>query len=456
MTKNSRVIWSEGLFLQPQHFQQQERYFDHEIHVRTAHFNGHCHGFNMLQLDPDLLLAGKVGVLKASGYFQDGTYFSIPDKDPPPPCLDLANHAQARKVYLSLAKPHWAGPQLQWQGTENGSSSDNAVRMKFQAETMDAQSVYDPGLETQAVDVARLNTFLSVDANHQEGHVQLAVCELLQSKNTDIQINPSFIEPCLCSLNNANIRRALDAVLGLLESKIDQLRQRRVRKGSHNSSEIGDFLLLQSCIQHRLVFAHLLNSKQVHPEAAYLRLLACLGAVTLYGDDTAADYSPNYNHDNLRLAFEAVLAAIRNALAGLHDQHAIQIPLVQKQGGILIGQIADRTLLADAHFYLTVHALAPEETIQRLFPSAVKIGPVEKLRDLVNLNLPGVRLKAVNQSPAALPYYADHFYFQLETRAEPLWKMLEQTGHLAIHYAGDLPELRIELWAVRREQEQLL
>jgi type VI secretion system protein ImpJ len=286
--------------------------------------------------------------------------------------------------------------------------------------------------------------------------VQLAVCELLQSKNGEVQVNPSFIEPCLCSLNNANIRRVLEAVLSLLESKIGQLRQRRIRKGSHNSSEIGDFLLLQSCVEHRLVFAHLLNSKQVHPEAAYLRLLACLGAVTLYGDDTAADFSPNYKHDDLRVSFDTVLAAIRNALAGLHDQHAIQIPLVQKQGGIHLGQIADRTLLSNANFYLTVHALAPEETVQRLFPSAVKIGPVEKLRDLVNLNLPGVRLKPAQQSPAALPYYADHLYFQLDTRTEPLWKMLEQTGHLAIHYAGDLPELRIELWAVRREQEQLL
>jgi type VI secretion system protein ImpJ len=454
MTKNSRVIWSEGLFLQPQHFQQQERYFEHEIHVRTSHLNGHFHGFNTLELDPDLLLSGKISVLKATGYFPDGTHFSIPDKDPAPPCLALANFPGASRVMLSLPSPHWHARQMDWQ--ECADDKEKPSRLKFVAESVEMSNHCDPELEPQSVDVARLASFLSVDTQHQEGHVQLQVCELLASKNGEVRINDAFIEPCLCSLQNANIRRVLEAVLGLLESKISQLRQRRVRKGSHNSSEIGDFLLLQACVQHRLIFAHLLGSRQVHPEAAYLRLLACLGAVTLYGDDTAADFSPSYNHDNLRLCFGAALTAIRNALAGLHDQHAIQIPLTAKPGGIHIGQITDRTLVGNAHFYLSVHALAPEELIQRQLPSTVKIGPVEKLRDLVNLNLPGVRLKPIQQSPTALPYYADHLCFQLETRAEPLWKMLEQTGHLAIHYAGDLPELRIELWAVRREQEQLL
>lgn len=454
MTKNSRVIWSEGLFLQPQHFQQQERFLEHEIHVRTTNFNAYSHGFHTLQLDPDLLLAGKIGILKASGFFQDGTHFSIPDHDPSPPCLDIANFPKSGKVFLSLAKPHWSARQLDWQGSETESNS--ASRSRFMANTVEINSVYDPELESQSIDLAKLDLFLSAEALHQEGHVQLQLCELQESKNQDLQINSRFIEPCLCSLKNTNIRRTLEAVLGLLEGKIAQLRQRRIRKGSHNSSEIGDFLLLQACVQQRLFFAHLLKTKQVHPEVAYIHLLSCLGAVTLYGDDTAADFSPNYDHDNLRLAFENVLHGIRNALAGMHDQHAIQIPLIQKQGGVHIGQVTDRNLLNDAHFYLTVHALAPEEIVQRQFPSTVKIGPVEKLRDLVNLNLPGVRLKTVKQSPAALPYYADHIYFQLETRTEPLWKMLEQTGHLAIHYAGDLPELRIELWAVRREQERLL
>ena len=34
MTISNKVVWSEGLFLRPQHFQQQDRYFEHYIDSR--------------------------------------------------------------------------------------------------------------------------------------------------------------------------------------------------------------------------------------------------------------------------------------------------------------------------------------------------------------------------------------------------------------------------------------
>ncbi|HEX4857329.1 MAG TPA: type VI secretion system baseplate subunit TssK [Limnobacter sp.] len=449
MTKNNRVIWNEGLFLQPQHFQQQERYLEHEIQVRTASFNAWSHGFNELVLDQDLLACGKVAVLKASGYFPDGSHFSIPDRDPAPACLDIESTGKAGKVFLTLARPHWSSPQLEWSGSaETGKTS-------YIGQDVELPSIFEPELEMQTISIARLQTFLSVDEHHQDGHVRLQVCELLETADPHARIDPSFIEPCLCSLGNSNIRQILQAVTALLESKINQLRERRIRRGSHSSSEIGDFLLLQNCVQQRLLFAHLLQRRPLHPESAYRQMLHCLGAITLYGNDTAASFLPSYRHQDLRGTFAAIHAAIREALAALHDPYAIQIPLVKQHGGIHIGQIADGHLLSQARFYLTVSAHAPEEVIRKQFPTTVKIGPLEKLRDLVNLNLPGVRLQHLQAGQVALPYYADHLYFQLDTRNEALWKMLQPGGHLAIHYAGDLPQLRIELWAVRPEKEQL-
>ena len=31
MSAHNRVVWSEGLFMQPQHFQQQDRYFERYV-----------------------------------------------------------------------------------------------------------------------------------------------------------------------------------------------------------------------------------------------------------------------------------------------------------------------------------------------------------------------------------------------------------------------------------------
>ncbi len=450
MTKNNRVIWSEGLFLQPQHFQQQQRHFEQALEVRTRDHHAYCYGFSHLELDPDLLKAGKISILKASGYFQDGTHFNIPEQDPAPACIDIPEVEQTTLISLCVQQPHWSAQHTAWSNPEETPATQ--TRTKWLGDTIELPDINDAQAPAQAVEIARLNTHFEVGEDALEGKLHMSVCRLQPEKGQAAKIDPMFIEPCLCAVTNNKISRVLNATLALLNNKIDQLRLRRIRKGSHNTSEIGDFLLLQGCIQQRLVIMHLLGLKPMHPELAYRAMLVCLGAVNLYGQDTAADFEPGYDHDDLQHTFALVFEAIRNSLAGTHDQHAIQIPLNPKGAGIHVGQVLDKTLLGAAHFYLTVHAQAPEELVIRQFPSTVKIGPVEKLRDLVNLNLPGVRLKPVKQAPAALPFYADHIYFQLETRAEPLWKMLEQTGHLAIHHVGDLPELRFELWAVRKEE----
>ena len=48
-----------------------------------------------------------------------------------------------------------------------------------------------------------------------------------------------------------------------------------------------------------------------------------------------------------------------------------------------------------------------------------------------------------------LPFHAGHFYFELE-RSSDLWRQFQKTGNLALHIAGDFPELELELWAIRQ------
>jgi type VI secretion system protein ImpJ len=79
----------------------------------------------------------------------------------------------------------------------------------------------------------------------------------------------------------------------------------------------------------------------------------------------------------------------------------------------------------------------------------VKIGPVEKLRDLVNLHLPGVGLRPLPVAPRQLPYNAGYNYFELDTTHD-LWKQLDRSGGMGMHIAGEFPDLKLEFWAIRR------
>jgi type VI secretion system protein ImpJ len=103
MSAHNRVVWSEGLFLQPQHFQQQDRYLERYIESRCQALIPYSWGFTEIEIERDFLRIGKFGLRRAAGVFPDGTPVRMPDDDPLPEPIDIG--AQTRDQILHLAVP---------------------------------------------------------------------------------------------------------------------------------------------------------------------------------------------------------------------------------------------------------------------------------------------------------------------------------------------------------------
>jgi type VI secretion system protein ImpJ len=110
--------------------------------------------------------------------------------------------------------------------------------------------------------------------------------------------------------------------------------------------------------------------------------------------------------------------------------------------------VPDPGLLDSAAFVLAVKADLRAEDLRKRLPTESKIGPVEKIRDLVNLQLPGVPVTALAMAPRQVPYHAGCAYFELD-RQSSLWKTLRTSGGVALHFGSGFPGLELELWAVR-------
>jgi type VI secretion system protein ImpJ len=102
MSVFNKVVWSEGLFLRPHHFQQQDRYFERYVETRCQALAPHGWGFAELEIERDFLAIGKFGLRRASGVFPDGTPFRMPVDDPLPVPIDVG---QARDQVIFLAVP---------------------------------------------------------------------------------------------------------------------------------------------------------------------------------------------------------------------------------------------------------------------------------------------------------------------------------------------------------------
>src|SRR5262245_50222140 len=102
MSDANRVLWSEGLFLRTQHFQQQDRFTETLLRGVLQAGQLHTFGFRSLSLDPALLEAGQISVLSARGIFPDGTPFAIPDTMDAPQPLAITADTGAGPVQMAL------------------------------------------------------------------------------------------------------------------------------------------------------------------------------------------------------------------------------------------------------------------------------------------------------------------------------------------------------------------
>ena len=102
MTWTNKVTWSEGLFLRPQLFQQQERYLESFAHRRATALSPFYWGFSQFRIDAESLTLGKLVLASASGVCADGTPFDMPGQTPPPAPLTLLPEHLQQTIYLAL------------------------------------------------------------------------------------------------------------------------------------------------------------------------------------------------------------------------------------------------------------------------------------------------------------------------------------------------------------------
>jgi type VI secretion system protein ImpJ len=219
---------------------------------------------------------------------------------------------------------------------------------------------------------------------------------------------------------------------------------------SHGVSEMADFLMLQALNRAEPIFRQHALAPSSHPQDFYFACLQLAGDLATFTSDArVATEHPLYRHDDLQATFLGVVAELRRMLSTVLERNALQIDLVDRKHGVRIAVFPDPELAKTSNRVLAVNAQMPAEQLRTRFPAQSKLGPADRLRDLVNLQLPGVTLRSLPTAPRQLPFHAGFHYFELDRGGE-LWKQLERSGSLALHVAGDFPALELELWAIRQ------
>ncbi len=449
MSWYSKVVWSEGMFLRPQHFQQQDRYIEALVRHSCGPLQPYAWGVAELTLDREILALGKVGITTARGLLPDGTPFSIPDHDPPPTPLEIDADLRDTRVLLALPLRRTGMADV-----ERGASQDTVARYRATAREVRDNNM-DMANNSAQVEIGERRLRLFVDTRDASDYTCIGIAQVLEKRaDQTVVLDADYLPPCLDCRGLPALRGFITEVLGLLHQRGDALAERVAGAGAARSGglDIAQFLRLQAVNRFEPLFAHLAAMPGLHPETFYQVALQVAGEMATFTDKVKRrpPAFPAYDHDDLRKVFAVLMSELRRSLSLEEVDAAIRIPIEERQYGIRVAIITDRErpLLTKATFILAVRADMAADLLRTRFPTQIKIGPVERIAQFVNHHLPGIGVSALPVAPREIPYRADFIYFRLD-RGSEFWKQLLNSGGFAFHVGGDFPELEMVFWAIK-------
>jgi type VI secretion system protein ImpJ len=440
MTWTNRVVWQEGMFLRAQHFQQQDRWLEALLRGRTAALRPHPWGITEMAIDRDLLSTGRFALSSAIGVFEDGTPFTIPSEADHPTPLDLPESTRNAVVFLATPIRQPGAVEIAMNGTEG----------RYSLRDFEAYDTHSGSPQPAPLLIARLRLRYMLETEERAGYHCIGLARITEvAADRRTTLDERWIPPALLCSAALPLSGLISEFAGMLNQRGEALAARLTAPGAHGVAEVSDFLLLQSVNRWQKLLAHWADAGNIHPEDLYSAFVQMAGELATFTEATRRPNAyPAYRHDDLQRSFAPVVADLRRSLSEMLVPSAIAIPLRERRHNVRVGQIVDRSILRSANFVLTVQADVPSDQLRRLFPSQVKIGAVEHIQDLVNVLLPGITVHPLPVAPRQIPFYAGASYFELD-RNSPHWQQMQASGGFAIHVAGDFPNLRMELWAIR-------
>ncbi|MFV2058262.1 MAG: type VI secretion system baseplate subunit TssK [Thiohalomonadales bacterium] len=443
MPWRNKIIWSEGLFIRPQHFQQQDRYIEYLVDSRCSSLHAFDWGITVLEIDHELLSLGKFAIVHCKGIMPDGTVFNIPEDAPVPAPLSVPIDLHNELLYLTL-------PIRRQGSTETEVKDSNGSMARYQSMEVDVDDNNAGQHQCATVQVGQLRLRLMLESEDRSRFNHLRIARVIETrKDKGILLDNSFIPTCLHCSANAELVGYLTELLGLLAARSGELAGRVTEAGRGGVAEFSDFLMLQLLNKYLPLMRHLASIPALHPQTFYQNIIQIAGELATFTSKTklTPEFSI-YHHNNLESSFVSVMQELRRSLSIASTPMAIAVTMAEPQYGVRVARIEDSALIQQAQFVLAVKAELRQEVLQNQFPSQVKIAPVENIRQMISSALPGIEIRLLPVAPRQIPFHAGFTYFELD-RNSHYWDKLSQSNAFAIHLSGDFPGLELEFWAIR-------
>jgi len=450
MLKAKRVLWGEGLFLRPQHFQQQALRGENVAAEVLQTVQRHPWGLRRLELDTDVLREGMVRANKLEVTFRDGTRFDAPGSDPLPLSRTLGELPQVGTevtLYACL-------PNLDSYGGNTAKPTEQPPRpARFRSAHQSITDLYTHALE-QDLSTLELDVRLMVYEENRDGFDSVPIARLVKDATGKWRQDEAFLPP-LAAVSGApsllnTLRGLLDSMLVKSSHMTGDHRERVKHVASYGTADITSFWLLHTINRNFALLSHLANSEPLHPEELYLTLAGFCGELLTFSTTYSLSDLPQYHHEQLSETFPKLDKLIRVLLDTVHPERHKIIPLTTPRPSFYIGHLDGENLINNVDYYLSIQGEVPYARVVEEVPLRFKVGAPDDVEKILNSAMRGVALTYVSShTPMSLPVRVGNHYFSFEPHGDIFQNMLKARS-ICIYVPESLSDLKLELFAVFR------
>jgi len=446
MSYSAKLLWGEGLFLRPQHFQQQDAYHEARVFESIRAIQPYNWGVRSARFDADALSNKSLRLAELSLVFPDGTLYTAPQADelPEPVSLDTLPDGVSEFLFYLALHPLRETGNNEFEPTNGGFGSRYASKQLPVAD--------------QFTDAATANlTFLKTRVKligHNEPRAQLIAVPIARVKRTaasGFELDESFVPPSLAIEASPVLHQCLRQLIDALQAKVSALygfhREPTKNIIEFRSGDIASFWLLHTANAAVASLVHLLQHASLHPERLFHELLRLAGQLMTFSKRYALTDLPAYRHDDPGPAFETLDTIVRDLLETVISTRHFAIALEEVRPSFHIGRLDSGKIDEKTSFYIAVSAdMAPVELVEAV-PARFKVGAPDDVDKLVLSAMPGVKLVYTPQVPPAVPVRPGACYFSLEARGT-LYERMLQAQSAMIYAPSGINDLKLELIAV--------
>jgi type VI secretion system protein ImpJ len=446
-----KPIWTEGLFMTPQHLQQSDAYHEALLQARVHACMNFDWGISDVQFDERALSSGQVKLVKCHGVFPDGTPFLVGDRGEDqvegrpiegnfPAALDSLD--------LFLAIPNLRENQANT--ALDAAKAGPATR--YVAEQMSLPDV-NTGRNEQPINWARGNMRLLFGTEPRDAFHTIRIAQLVRDRTGSIVLKEEFI-PSLLRVGAskylmANLRRVLSSMVGKQKALAEGRRMRSAAAVDFQASDAAKFWMLHTMNSFIPKVSHIVDHGDVHPEDLYLVLGAVIGELCTFSPDGDPTDLPKFNYLELGEVFPPMFQRALHMIGAMLSEQYVVVPLEKRDDGMYLGKFEDPNLPRAHEFFLECKG-SDEATLREKLPKLLKCASWTQIGYILNAAIPGVKCNVEYRPPGSIPVKPGLVYLRVD-QAGDYWNDVLNSGTIAIYQPIDPQKVHIRLIGVKTE-----